>query len=484
MLVQFFIAITVIWILVIRWNNRHKRKLAEELSNNLQSWPIVGHALLFLGSNEDRTNTLCKIGKECYRRGGSTCFWLVNKLVVMFADAEDAEVILKTCLDKNDLNVKSLVGHGSIFAPVPIWRPRRKILAPHFNLKSIMNFMDVHSRQGRILADTLKTSVGTGVVSLWDYTTAYTMDAIGETILGTKLDAQQHGNHPFPKAFLKFCELQAVRVIQPWLDNDFLYKLLPCGSVYFSTCELMKNFVEQNKFRNNHNISQNDKYRPKAMIESFIETAEYTEIEMHEEALVLVLAGTDTSAVGLSFMILLLSRHQDVQEKLYNELQEYYGDSNRPVSWNDLPQLKYLEAVTKESLRLYPPVPMISREVKRNTTLPSGRTLVPGVVVFVNIWAIHRNPQYWGADAEEFRPERFLERELVHPAAYMPFSRGPRNCLGSQYASMSMKTALIYLMRNYKFLAPPDNECKNLNVKFQLMLKHADNFRVQIESRH
>lgn len=60
----------------------------------------------------------------------------------------------------------------------------------------------------------------------------------------------------------------------------------------------------------------------------------------------------------------------------------------------------------------------------------SGQTLVKGTSAMIHAWAIHRHPQYWGEDAEQFRPERFLEAPLKHPAAFLPFSYGPRNCIG------------------------------------------------------
>ncbi|KAI8428772.1 hypothetical protein MSG28_007447, partial [Choristoneura fumiferana] len=162
----------------------------------------------------------------------------------------------------------------------------------------------------------------------------------------------------------------------------------------------------------------------------------YTDLELREEVLVIILAGTDTSAVGASYASVLLSRFPNVQEKVYEELQDVFGDSDRPLTVQDLPNLKYLDAVMKETLRMYPPVPVTVREVHNDVVLPSGVTLVDGVSIFNNIWGIHRNPKYWGADADVFRPERFLD--------------------GYNYAMMSMKTVIANLVRAYKVLPPKD----------------------------
>ncbi|XP_063821160.1 cytochrome P450 4C1-like [Ostrinia nubilalis] len=414
------------------------------------------------------------------------------------ADPVDADFVLKTFLSKDDTVdvTRNLIGYGSLFAPVSIWRPRRKILVPHFNFKRLLEFVRVHSRLSRVMVEKLKPNVGTGAFSLWDYITTYTMDAIGEIVFGINLDAQKNSNHPFPKAFEEHSAFQGARVLQPWLQNDYLYQLWPCSSAYYRLSNFMKNFVselvlEKKKIftlRKNEDEVEGYLYakddRPKAMLESFIERAEFTDVEMKEEILVLVLAGTDTSAVGLAFAVSLLARHQDVQDKLYLELKEFYGDSSRPAMGEDLPHLKYLEAVIKETLRLYPSVPLIVRKIDQHVTLPSGRNLIPGIGVYINLWSIHRNPRYWGSDAEVYRPERFLEGQEIHPTAYMPFSRGPRNCIGFQYATMSIKTALINLVLSFKFLAPSDSESKSLKVKYDIMLKHVDNFRVKLEARN
>ncbi|KAI8428774.1 hypothetical protein MSG28_007449 [Choristoneura fumiferana] len=213
----------------------------------------------------------------------------------------------------------------------------------------------------------------------------------------------------------------------------------------------------------------------------------YTNLELREEVLVIILAGTDTSAVGASYVCVLLSRFPKVQEKVYEELRDVFGDSDRPLTVQDLPNLKYLDAVIRETLRMYPPVPVTVREVHNDVVLPSGVTLVDGVSVINNIWGIHRNPKYWGADADVFRPERFLEGPLKHPAQFIPFSYASRNCLGYNYAMMSMKTVIANLVRAYKVLPPKDLDPARLKeplrVKFDIMMKPVDNYVLRLESR-
>ncbi|KAF9793789.1 hypothetical protein SFRURICE_013201 [Spodoptera frugiperda] len=127
---------------------------------------------------------------------------------------------------------------------------------------------------------------------------------------------------------------------------------------------------------------------------------------------------------------------------------------------------------------------MITRKIEKDVTLPNGVTLVDGCSVIVNIWSVHRNPRYWGDDAEEFRPERFLDTPLKHPAAFVPFSYGPRSCLGYLYAMMSMKTAMATLVRRYR-IKPGDGKTgkERIRVKFGIMLKPVNEFMVKLEPR-
>ncbi|XP_026729599.1 cytochrome P450 4C1-like [Trichoplusia ni] len=446
-----------------------------------------------------------------------------------------AEHLLKTCLEKDDsLRIfKIILQKGSIFAPgksnmkqtiyflfyinipklylnyvslylfaVPIRCPRRKVLAPTFSPKNLKAFANVFSQESGILAERLKAVVGRGAFSAWQYMTTYTMDSVCRESF--KLFNFLEINFPI------IIESKRDALQKEHLDpNEDESLLKPKGD--------LKTFLE-------------------LLIEGSSSNNGYSNVELREETLVLVLAGTDTSAVGAAFTLLMLAQHPNVQNKVYKEarwdchvylyklkkrltthtrLQGVFEDSYRAVTAEDLPRLKYLDAVIRETLRLYPPVPFIVRKVTNDVTLrkyghllyriptslkpvrleaklfyiisgsliASSVTLVEGCGIFISIWGIHRNTRYWGNDAEQFRPKRFLE-PLPHPAAFMPFSYGPRACLGYQYAMMSMKTALATIVRRYRII-PSDEKytSKEVRVSFDVMMKDVDNFRIQLAMR-
>ncbi|KAJ2939562.1 hypothetical protein O0L34_g14271 [Tuta absoluta] len=479
---------------------------ARHLKSNAPRLPLIGHAYKFLGNDETQMKAYQYFGREAIKNGRHTSVWIGNLEIVVVVDPEDVEFITRNCLEKGVLmdSIRFTTGNGSIFAPVPIWRRRRKILLPTFSSKNLYQFESVFSQQAAIMTNQLDAMVGKGAFSTWYFFTTYSMDAICETTLGIELKTQSNRHHPFLTNLELGSKLTAARIVRPWEHNDLLYKLNPNyyamkrvlnylhGFIY----EIIKKKRQELKIRaENNNFIEHDYMKP--FLELLIEASalekdrSYSDEELREEILVLVIAGTDTSAVGAAFTTLMLARHPHEQEKVYKELKEVFGSSDRLVVPEDLPRLKYLEQVIKESLRLYPPVPLVTRQAEQHLTLPSGLTVTREHPLMLNIWAIHRNPRYWGADAEVFRPARW-NHALTHPAQFMLFGYGTRNCAGYRYAMQSMKTVLATMLRRYRVLPASGpvvtasgggGEHEPLRVKYGIMMKDVENFPIRLERR-
>jgi cytochrome P450 len=166
---------------------------------------------------------------------------------------------------------------------------------------------------------------------------------------------------------------------------------------------------------------------------------------IRSELLNILLAGRDTTASLLTNLWWLLSKNPSAWSKLQTEVATLKGAH---PTFEQLKELKYLRALLNETLRLYPVVPQNSREAQQDTTLPigggpDGRSplfVAKGQVVGWSVYAMHRMPEYYGPDAEEFRPERWLDdpatgtKGLRHGWEYLPFNGGARICLGQQFA--------------------------------------------------
>lgn len=131
----------------------------------------------------------------------------------------------------------------------------------------------------------------------------------------------------------------------------------------------------------------------------------------------------------------MIALHPEIQEQIHQEILEVLGDDkNKIATMQELHQLNYLERVIKESLRLYPSVAVVSRNL--NEDLQLGEYLIPkDCTVTVQIFMLHKDERFF-PNAEKFDPDRFLPENLInrHPYAYVPFSAGMRNCIGQKYA--------------------------------------------------
>uniref|UniRef100_A0A286XSX5 Uncharacterized protein n=1 Tax=Cavia porcellus TaxID=10141 RepID=A0A286XSX5_CAVPO len=170
-------------------------------------------------------------------------------------------------------------------------------------------------------------------------------------------------------------------------------------------------------------------------------------------------SGHDTTASGLSWVLYNLAKHPEYQERCRQEVQEVLrGRESEEVEWDDLTQLPFLTMCLKESLRLHPPVTGISRRCTQDVVLPDGRVVPKGVSCFLSIFGTHHNPAVW-PDPEVYDPFRFDPENIKDrsPLAFIPFSAGPRNCIGQAFAMAEMKVVLARTLLRFRAL-PDDAE--------------------------
>nr|XP_026485702.1 cytochrome P450 4d2-like [Vanessa tameamea] len=496
--------VVVLWIILYRYRRRRMYELASVIPPPRGELPVIGIASYLAGSSEDIMLTLQRFSYSAMENDGIIRGWLNHILYLLICNPVDSEMILKNCLEKDDLHrfLRKVIGYGGIFAPVSIWRRRRKIMIPAFSPKIVENFFEVFSEHSVNLLEKLENKSGTGYFSIYPYLTAYTLDSVCETAMGVKVNAQNDSNSPFVTSLNQVLDIVCKRIFHLWLQPDWLFKLFPHYSKHEAGIKILHDFTDdviqkkraelkkEKDILPEVDVHYNLKdYRKKNLLDLLISLSAcekgYTDVELREEILTLSIAGTDTIAVNIGYTLKLLAKYPEIQEKVYDELRKVL-DAKRPIIKDDIQKLKYLERVVKESLRLFPPVPFVIRKVETDITLPSGRMLPSGSGVVVSIWGCHRDPKYWGPDAEHFDPDRFLPERLnlKHACSFMPFSNGPRNCVGYQYALMSIKTALATILLNYKVTGEPEKgPIPHIKVKLNVIMKAVDDYQVCLEKR-
>lgn len=160
----------------------------------------------------------------------------------------------------------------------------------------------------------------------------------------------------------------------------------------------------------------------------------------------------DTSSMSLSFACYQIARHLHVQQKLRDEINNVLAKYDGRLTFDALKEMTYLEQVLKESHRLYPSVGCLSKICTEEFELEGSDGLRcrvdPGTKIFVNVYELHRNPKYW-PNPDNFDPDRFAYDKKIEKYTFLPFSEGPRICIGMRLAVMLSKAYLATIVKNY-----------------------------------
>ncbi|XP_057827301.2 cytochrome P450 CYP72A616 isoform X1 [Cryptomeria japonica] len=179
--------------------------------------------------------------------------------------------------------------------------------------------------------------------------------------------------------------------------------------------------------------------------------------EIISELITFYIAGQETTTILLTWTMILLGMHQDWQELARKEVLEVCGKTDFPNA-DTVNGLKIMGMIFNESLRLYPPIIALLRKTEKPMKL--GRLSIPaGTQLQIPILEMHHDPSLWGDNVNEFNPERFREgisKAAEHPIAFMPFSLGPRVCIGQNFALIEAKVALTLILQQFFFVISPN----------------------------
>jgi cytochrome P450 len=204
------------------------------------------------------------------------------------------------------------------------------------------------------------------------------------------------------------------------------------------------------------------------------ETIHMSDSQLRHNLFLFFVAGHETSASALTWALYELSRNEDIQRKAREEVLKVVGSVNVPT-WDDLAKLDYLTMVLKETLRLWTPVSGIMRVTNKQVTL-CDYVVPEGTVVFIAISAIHYDEKIY-PEPLKFDPERFNQENVGkrHVYAWLPFSAGPRSCIGNKFSLLEMKLTLAMILQ--KFSMEPDPTFK-LVIDRNITIRPKDHLRV------
>ncbi|OXU28285.1 hypothetical protein TSAR_003383 [Trichomalopsis sarcophagae] len=496
--------------------------------------PFFGNALMALGVQPK--DVLTEVMKyDIY--GNVARAFLGPKLVVFLVDPRDVEIILGSHvhIDKSPeyRYFAPWLGEGLLISTGEKWRSHRKIIAPTFHLNVLKSFVPLFYENSIDLVNRLKSEVGKEF-DCHDYMSGITVDILLETAMGVRGTQKEKSSYDYAMAVMKMCNIIHQRQYNFMLRLDTFFqftsfakqqtkfldiihgltkRVIKKRNVEFKDKmdspmmnsimkELKKDSTEivdekqpeEQKMRyvrdDLDEIDENDvgEKRRLAFLDLMLEMRkngeQLTDEEIKEEVDTIMFEGHDTTAAGSSFVLCVLGIHQDVQDRVIEELNEIFKGSDRPCTFQDTLEMKYLERVILETLRLFPPVPAIARQLNQDVKLASGDYILPsGCTVVIPQFKIHRLKEYY-PNPDVFDPDNFLPDKTQdrHYYAYIPFSAGPRSCVGRKYAMLKLKVLLSTILRNYKINSDLTEEDFKLQV--DIILKRSDGFRIQIEPRN
>ncbi|KAH8371755.1 hypothetical protein KR093_008783, partial [Drosophila rubida] len=424
------------------------------------SLPFIGNTLLI-----NEKDLMTKRAANAFNLYGSLVrIWVFCFPFFVVLEPEDLQVILSSKKHTNKAFfyrlMHNFLGEGLITSSGPKWKAHRKLIQPAFHHNLIEKFIDTFVDASQSLSERLNASALDTEINIARYVNNCVMDLLNEAVLGVPIKKTGRNimeDSPFRKGKLTI----STRFIFPWLLFDKIYHLTTLANDEISHKKRLNEFTKEMIKHRRQLMAEagNNNLERKCLLDYMIEISDrnedFTEEDIVNEACTFMLAGQDSVGAAIAFTISLLTQNTECQDKCREELDRIFGQSNHAPTISDLHEMRYLEMCIKEALRLYPSVPLIARKLGEEVRL-GAHTLPAGCNVFICPYATHRLPHIY-PEPNKFKPERFASEEVEkrNSCAYLPFSAGPRYCIGNRFAILEIKTIVSRLLRSYELIPVP-----------------------------
>uniref|UniRef100_A0A914EP75 Cytochrome P450 n=1 Tax=Acrobeloides nanus TaxID=290746 RepID=A0A914EP75_9BILA len=413
--------------------------------------PILGTTYMFKWKVEELVEQFFEYFHFYALEGiGAINLWLGPQPLVILIKADYVKAVLEsnalTSKGKEYSILEPWLGTGLLTSSGSKWKNRRKLLTPAFHFNILNSFMLIHDQEAQIFIDQLELNADTDqIFDIYLFVKRCALDIICETAMSTKVNAQKDHSHPYVKAVHRMNELSFLFARMPLFWLKPVWYASGYGKEYDQTLLLVKNFtkkvIEERRleFRNHEydvnsnktSENSNKRYAFLDLLLSLYNEGKLSIEDIQEEVDTFMFEGHDTTSSGIGWTLWLLAHYPEYQEKVIQEVDAVFGNSDRSCTSEDIKDLRYLDQCLKESHRLFPPSPLNTRSVEddfeyEDLFIPRGATVV------ISPLMLHRSIENW-KNPNEFNPENFSPDNItkLHPFAFIPFSAGPRNCIGN-----------------------------------------------------
>ncbi|XP_067391739.1 cytochrome P450 4B1-like [Emydura macquarii macquarii] len=386
------------------------------------------------------------------------------------------------------------IGKGLLILHGPKWFQHRKLLTPGFHYDVLKPYVSLMADSVKVMLDKWEQLITLDKsVELFEHVSLMTLDSIMKCAFSYESNCQTDSDSDYYiKAVYDLTYLLYHRVRFFPFHNDFIYRFSAQGRRFREACRLAHlhtdNVIQERKksLQDQQELEKIQKKKYLDFLDILLSAkdengAGLSDEDLRAEVDTFMFEGHDTMASGISWLLYCMALHPEHQQRCREEIKEILGNRDT-IEWTDLGKMTYSTMCIKESLRLYPPAPVVSRQLIKPITFFDGRTLPEGSVVAVNIYALHRNPSFW-QDPEVFDPMRFSPENSSkrHSHAFLPFAAGARNCIGQQFAMNELKVALALTLLRFELSPDPAKPSKPLP---QLTLKSSNGIHLLLNKLH
>nr|XP_033772218.1 cytochrome P450 4B1-like isoform X2 [Geotrypetes seraphini] len=382
------------------------------------------------------------------------------------------------------------IGKGLLVLSGQKWFQHRRLLTPAFHYDVLKPYVKLISDSTKVMLDKLEKLITEDKpVELFQHVSLMTLDSIMKCAFSYTSDCQQNSDDSYIRTVYDLSYLVSFRVRCFPYHSDLIYYLSPHGFRFRQACRLAHQHTEKvikqrkESLKDEKELGKFQKKRHLDFLDILLcakdENGEgLSDEDLRAEVDTFMFEGHDTTASGISWILYCMAKYPEHQEKCRQEVQETLGDRDT-VEWDDLAKMTYTTMCIKECLRLYPPVPGVSRQLTKPITFFDGRSLPADSLVGISIYALHRNARIW-KDPEVFDPYRFSPENSTsrHAYAFLPFAAGPRNCIGQNFAMNEMKVAIALTLQRFQF--SPDETRPPIKIP-QLVLRSKNGIHVYLK---
>ncbi|XP_073831095.1 probable cytochrome P450 313a4 [Musca autumnalis] len=448
-----------------RWNDRKVIRLAAKVGAH------KSHMILGFGPILTPATLIKNSVDNCQKLGHNFVSYIGPFAHFFTSDPESIKDILTSKMTKNKpkLSYKGMrhaLGNGIMTMPDKEWQSHRKLMDTAFKFSKIVEFLPIfHKKMPRLFEELDKCQVMENAYDVLVHCREFTMSITGETMLGRDFDKSTLNVKHYAQFITSIMEyisnimFKAVYQIKYFLkladitlfrEQRKMLKLL--GRIIDETYKYYSKEIQNDiEYLDNQDISV-AKYINAAIERNILERELAISSMIH-----LFGASFEPNSSALYLTILMLAMHPEYQEKAYVEICKQFPDNDGgefKITYEQITQLTYLDMFIKETMRLFPAIPMFGRlTIGGDLTLSNGIIIPERLELAIDVYNLHRNKDIWGPDADTFDPDNFLPAnvEKRHPYAFMPFGKGMRFCIGMRYAEMSIRVAMAKLIKRYKF---------------------------------